>query len=253
MARPYGYKRLTRKARHLIHHLRRTKHASVQDQMIHELRHEVSRTHGFRGPKKAPERSGAGHWRPLTRKAKQILTRLRSARVWSVQKQLVTELARELENGRRRVDRVRQSAARGRDHVKAGRNRVKAGAKRTRKAGTRFRGHVKNGQEKLLARAERKQGEREKRGPGKRTRLRRSVRDNASRLRRRLRASWRYRHAGRARRRFRTRRLSGRTGRAPSPMRPSPARMQYRAPRTPRASLPVRAPRVRIRRPARTR
>ena len=61
-----GYKRLTRKARHIIRHLKRTKHASVQDQMIHELRHEVSRTHGFRGPKKAPDGSKAGHWRPGT-------------------------------------------------------------------------------------------------------------------------------------------------------------------------------------------
>lgn len=234
----YGYRRLTRKARHLIRHMRHTKHASVQDQQIHELRHEVSRTHGFRGPKKGPKPGEAGHWRPLTRKAKQLLTRLRKAKVWSVQKQLVNELAREIENGRRRVDRVRQSAARGRDHVKAGGKRVREGAKRTRRAGTRFRGHVKNGQEKLLARAERKQAERENRGPRK----------PRTRIGTRLRAG-----TDRARKRVRTRRRTRPVSRTPAPLRPSPARMQYRAPRTLRAPAPVRVPRVRIRRPARSR
>jgi hypothetical protein len=152
-----GYKRLTRKARHVIRHLRRTKHASVQDQMIHELRHEVSRTHGSRGPKKAPDRASAGHWRPLTRKAKQMLTRLRKAKVWSVQKQIVNELARELERGRRVADRARQAAARARA-------RMQAGVARTRRAGSRFRGTVSRGQERLLARAESKQAGREKPG-----------------------------------------------------------------------------------------
>lgn len=110
MARPRGYKRLTRKARHIIRHLPRIKFAAVQDQAIHELKHEVSRTHGFKGPGKAPDRSKAGHWRPLTRKAKQMLTRLRKAKVWSMQKQLVNELAREMERGRRLADRARVRA-----------------------------------------------------------------------------------------------------------------------------------------------
>ena len=160
-----GYKRLTRKARHVIRHLRRTKHASVQDQMIHELRHEVSRTHGFKGPGKAPDRSKAGHWRPLTRKAKQMLTRLRKAKVWSVQKQIVNELAREIERGRRVADRARQAAVRAR-------NRAQAAAKRVSVRAGRFRETASRGQERLLARAERKQAGREKRHPAPRGTLR---------------------------------------------------------------------------------
>jgi hypothetical protein len=150
-----GYKRLTRKARHIIRHLKRTKHASVQDQMIHELRHEVSRTHGFKGPGKAPGAGNAGHWRPLTHKAKQMLTRLRKAKVWSVQKQLVNELAREMERGKRVADRARA-------RTQAAAKRVRAGAARTRQAGSRFRATVNRGQERVLTRAERKQAEREK-------------------------------------------------------------------------------------------
>lgn len=242
MARQHGYKRLTRKARHLIRHLKRTRHASVQDQMVHELRHEVSRTHGFRGPKKAPDPGKAGRWRPLTRKAKQLLTRLRKAKVWRVQKQLVTELAREIERGRRRIDRARQAAVRGRARVRAGGGRVRAGAQRTRRAGARFRGRVRNGQEKLLTRAERKQAEREKRGPrkpGAVRRLRGAAQASARRARRRIRATWRYRHPGRARRT------------TPAPLRPRTARAQ--APSV-RPLRPVRAPRApRVRRSPRAR
>ena len=145
-----GYKRLTRKARHIIRHLPRIKHASVQDQAVHELRHEVSRTHGFKGPGKAPGRSEAGQWRPLSRKAKHLLTRLRKAKVWGMQKRLVNELAEEIKRGRS-IERVRSVA--------------RAAAARTRRAGGRFRETVNRGQERLLTRAERKQAEREKRGP----------------------------------------------------------------------------------------
>ena len=162
-----GYKRLTRKARHLIRHLKRTKHASVQDQMIHELKHEVSRTHGFRGPKKGPRPGDAGHWRPLTRKGKQILTRLRKAKVWSVQKQLVNELAKEIERGRRAVDRARQAALRARARAAAAGRRVRAGAKRTGRGAVRFRKTVNRRQERLLTRAERRQAERGPRKPGR--------------------------------------------------------------------------------------
>src|SRR5260370_29086656 len=114
MARPRGYRRLTRKARHIIRHLRRTKHASVQRQMLHELRHEVSRTHGYRGPREAPDPGEAGRWRPLTRKAKQLLTRLRKAKVWSVHRQVVNELARKIGRGKRLPDRLPRAAAPGR-------------------------------------------------------------------------------------------------------------------------------------------
>ena len=237
MARPHGYKRLTRKARHLIRHLKRTRHASVQDQMVHELRHEVSRTHGFRGPKKAPDLGKAGRWRPLTRRAKQILTRLRKAKVWQVQKQLVTELSREIERGRRRVDRVREAARRGRTRLHTGGGRVRAGAKRTRRAGVRFRRSVASGQEKLLTRAERKQDGREKQGPRKPGRARR------------LRLAVQFpRHRNR---RFITRR--GHPGRVrstiPAPLRPGPARVQAPSVRPLRPARPPRvrrAPRARV-------
>lgn len=145
-----GYKRLTRKARHIIRHLPRIKHASVQDQAVHELRHEVSRTHGFKGPGKAPGRSEAGQWRPLSRKAKHLLTRLRKAKVWGMQKRLVNELAEEIKRGRS-IERVRSAA--------------RAAAARANRVGGRFRETANRGQERLLTRAERKQAEREKRGP----------------------------------------------------------------------------------------
>ena len=170
MARPHGYKRLTRKARHLIRHLRRTRHASVQDQMVHELRHEVSRTHGFHGPKKAPDRSPAGRWRPLTHRAKQLLTRLRKAKVWGVQKQLVNELEEEIQRGRR-LERAKAAA--------------RSAAARARQAAGRFRGAVRQGQERLLTRAERRQSEREagKRKPALSTRARRGIRERTAALR----------------------------------------------------------------------
>jgi hypothetical protein len=257
MARSHGYKRLTRKARHLIRHLKRTKHATVQDQMVHELRHEVSRTHGFRGPKKAPDLGKAGRWRPLTRKAKQLLTRLRKAKVWQVQKQLVTELSREIERGRRRVDRVRRAAKRG--HA-----RVRAGAQRTRRAYARFRSAARRGQERLLTRAERKQAEREKRGPRRaaparatlRWRLspgrarsalkqwrwaRTTPRDHAWEQSRYNAQSPRYRPAGR-RRGIRPARPA-RSSAVPAPARPRPAQAPVTRPFP--AVSPRRAPRAR--------
>ena len=202
-----GYKRLTRKARHIIRHLPRIKFAAVQDQAIHELKHEVSRTHGFKGPKKGPSAATAGHWRPLTRKAKKILGRLRKAKVWSMQKQLVNELAKEIERGKRAAERVKRAAA-------AARGR-----------GRQARQAVNRGQEKLLTRAERKQAQRGPRKPG---RFRQSVRSARDNTRRRLRAR-------------RPRRQ------APAPLRPRPARAQNRIPRAPRPPRPrpARTPRPR--------
>jgi len=244
MARPHGYKRLTRKARHLIRHLKRTNHASVQDQMVHELRHEVSRTHGFRGPRKAPDLGKAGRWRPLTRRAKQILTRLRKAKVWQVQKQLVTELSREIERGRRRVDRVRKAAKRGRARVRTGGRRVRGGVQRTRRAGTRFRGAVSRGQEKLLTRAERKQAAREKSGrPARGAAAAGRVRLAALRLNGRVRDLGRGRSARRRVRLVLPDRL-------PAPARgPRPARVQSPSVRPLRPARPPRvrrAPRARV-------
>lgn len=247
MARPRGYKRLTRKARHLIRHLRRTRHASVQDQMIHELRHEVSRTHGFHGPKKAPERSSAGHWRPLTRRAKQMLTRLRKAKVWSVQKQIVNELAREIERGRRMADRARERARGAAKRVRAGYERSgrasRAAGRGARKAWNTARPRVSKAQERMLARAERRQGEREagKRKPALTARARRAVRDRAGRIR------------GSAGSRLRSLRRTRVPGRKPGPVPsrpvralPRPAPVRPRAPRV-RAARSPRPARARVR------
>ena len=250
-----GYKRLTRKARHLIRHLKRTKHASVQDQMIHELKHEVSRTHGFCGPKKGPKPGDAGHWRPLTRKAKHLLSRLRKAKVWSVQKQLVNELAKEIERGRRAVERVRERAQRVQARAKAAAARTRAGAERTgrtarsaarktrngwnrarphaAKTGRKFRATISRGQERLLTRAERRQAQRGPRKPG---RIRQSVRSARENARRRLRAR------KRPGRRPLPARAASRASRPARPARPA------RTPRTPRPQRARRAPR-----PARTR
>jgi hypothetical protein len=238
MARPRGYKRLTRKARHVIRHLRRTKHASVQDQMVHELRHEVSRTHGFSGPKKAPDRSGAGMWRPLTRKAKKILSRLRRAKVWSVQKQLVNELAREIEHGRRLAERARERARRAAARVRAARRRTaRAGRATARGARAVGRGARKAG------RGARKAGQ--------------VARPHVTRAGRAVRSGVRKAHEphlrraeARADRRAQERRTRG-------PQSPPPrGRLAPGGPRTPRP-VRTRSPRVprrpRIRRPARAR
>jgi hypothetical protein len=102
-----GYRRLSFRARHLIRQLRHTRSAVLQRLHLHELRHAISRKHGFRGPKKTPDLGKAGHFRPLTRKARQLLTRLRKARVWSVQKNIVNVLEKEIERGRYLRERIR--------------------------------------------------------------------------------------------------------------------------------------------------
>lgn len=153
MARPPGYRRLTRKARHLIAQLRHTRHASVQSAAIHELQHEIDRRHGKRAKGKSPDHGPAGRWRPLTHKAKQLLTRLRRAKVWRVQKQLVRELAREIERGRRSIDKIRQSRAVAKAGAAAratGRGIVR-GAKA---AGNATRAASATAQERMIRRAE---------------------------------------------------------------------------------------------------
>jgi hypothetical protein len=94
--------------------VRRARHASVQDTAVHDLQREIDRKHGFLrfGRRKAASvRPGAtGHWRPVTHRAKRILAQLRKTKVWRLQKQLVRELAAELRNGRRRIDKIRARA-----------------------------------------------------------------------------------------------------------------------------------------------
>jgi len=103
------YKRLSRRGRHLIHRLRRTKHASVQHVMVGELVNEIHRSRWKRAaPSTPPGRPQAGHWRPLNRRAKSLLTQLRRTKVWAVQRRLVKELVVEMGKGRKRVaDRVK--------------------------------------------------------------------------------------------------------------------------------------------------
>ena len=243
MARPHGYKRLTRKARHLIRHLRRSKHASVQRVMVAELRHEIDRR-WWRKPRqvKMPDLGRQGHWRPLTWRAKRLLTRLRKAKVWQVQRQLVNELAREIECGRRLAERIRRAAERARARAEAIAKRLRAAAVRARRAGGWIRHAVSRGQERLLARAERKLAEREKSGrPGRAWQFRRAVRENAEHARRRFRARRGYR---RVRQSLPARASAPRAPRAPRWNRPVRA---PRAPRPPRARRTPRAPRPRLR------
>lgn len=102
-------RRLGRRQRHLLRVIRRSRHSSVQNMAVHELQSGIDRRHGLhrlgRPPRVAP--GATGHWRPLTRKARQIISQLRRTRVWKLQKQLVRELGRELEHGRRLIDRAR--------------------------------------------------------------------------------------------------------------------------------------------------
>ncbi len=182
-------RRVTFRQRRLIRHLGRSKHASVQDAALHEVHRSMRRSHGLKPPK-PPSISSPGTWRPLTRKAKALLSRLRGARQWNVKKNIMTELARELEHGRRIAQRLQEAAQRARAKAQAVAARVRAGAgragrtaraaaRRTRngwnrarphaaRAGRKFRSTVSRGQERQLARAERKQAGPEK--PGLRVR-----------------------------------------------------------------------------------
>jgi hypothetical protein len=112
MARQRDYKRLSRRARHLIHRLRHTKHASVQNVTVNELDHDIHRSRYGRAASSTatpPDGGRPGHWRPLNHRAKRLLTELRRTKVWAVQRRLVKELVAEMGKGRRRVaDRVKR-------------------------------------------------------------------------------------------------------------------------------------------------
>jgi hypothetical protein len=250
-----GYKRLSFRARHLLRQLGKAKNVTLQRLNLHELRHAISRKHGFKGPKKAPNPGKAGLYQRLSGKARHLVRRLRHSRTWQVQKQSVTELEREVERGaqiaqarearrQRREDRIDRAYER----AKRVAERVQKAAKRTGRAagaagrkgwdrarphvasaGRKFRGTVNRGQERLLTRAERKQRDRAKRGPGRIRRSVRSARDGA-------------------RRRFRPNRQQPRR----APLRPRPARVQIGPPRPSRPPRPPRAARA-PQPPARTR
>ena len=259
-------KRVTWRQRRLIRHLSRSRHASVQDAAVHELHRSMRRSHGL-FPPKAPGISSHGTYRPLTRRAKSLLSRLKGARQWSVKKNILGELAREMKNGKRLIDRVKEKAQRAaaraeRAMERAGRAASRAGRAVTRKDGA-VRRRVIAGQERLLSRAERKQGERlaGKRKPALSTRARRAVRSRLPGRRPMLRGrprraldAWKQRRRERLapsdpgweRSRYnpqspRYRPLAVRTrnrGRGP---RPVPARRRTAPGRTP-ASTPARSP-----------
>ena len=170
-----GYKRLSFRARHLLRQLSKAKNITLQRLNLHELRHAISRKHGFKGPKKAPGLGTPGLYQRLSGKARHLMRRLRHSRTWQVQKQSVTELEREVERGARvaqakenrreareeRIDRMIERAKRA-----AGRGR-KAGAaasRGVRAAGRKFRTWAREkqrpGMEKVITRAGRKSRQR---------------------------------------------------------------------------------------------
>jgi hypothetical protein len=219
-------KRMSFRARRLIRHLRRSGYASVQDVTLHEIRRDVHRRHGLKAPK-TPDVSGHGQRRPLTRRAKRILARLRSARMWNVKKHLIAELAREMKHGQRLADRLRQAAQRVRDRARRARDRAR-----------KIRGAVSRAQEGMIARAERRAAERAKRGPRQPGRVRQRARSLRTRTRTAV-TGFRDRM-----RPGRSRRPRPANGWHPAP-RTIPAQMTRRPPRSRalRSPRPVRAPR----------
>lgn len=222
-----GYKRLGRRGRHLIRQLRKSRHAAVQRTIVHELKSHVSGRHGYQYTSGPPDLGKPGRYRPLTRKAKQLLTRLRQARVWSVQKKIIAELEREIERGKRLAERIRKHR-----YVQ----RTRRAGRSLRRNGKAFRSWAQQVQERHLRRAERHQAGREagRRRPPLAARMGRRSRETARSLRARV-----------TRRRSRPA-PQARPGRVPQP---AGARTLRPAPRT----RPARVPRARTPRPARTR
>lgn len=187
MARANGHKRLSRKARHLISRLKRTRHASVQDVGLHELKHEINRSFWKKAkPMGRAPQTAAGVYRPPTRRAKRLLTQLRHAKVWRLQQRLVTEIAREFERGKRLVDKARAKARRAQAKAaryarraangarRAGRG-ARATARAAARAGRATRRGVRTASERHLSRAERRHARRAANGPGRTRRSGRPV------------------------------------------------------------------------------
>lgn len=215
-----GYHRLSFRARHLARQLGKAKNITLQRLHLHELRHAISRKHGFRGPKGKPELGRPGMYQRLSRKARQLLRRLRHSRSWQVQKQTVNELEREVEHG----ERIAVARA-GRQERRA--ERAAKAARAVKERGTQFRTWAQRTQEPALQRAERHQAEREagKRRPPLGARVRRKGRETARNLRDRVRPS-----------------RSGRSPQARPQRSPQPARAS--SPRPLRTSAPAPGPRV---------
>jgi hypothetical protein len=164
--------------------IRRSSHASTQNMAAHELIREIDRRHGFlrlgrRPPAAMPRPGQPGHWRPMTRRAKQILGQLRKTKVWRLQKQLVRELQKELENGRRQIDKLRERARKQARRAKRAGRRVKRAGQSTGRAagrgwqrakprlagaGRSARDTSRRWQEPMLKRAERKHAARQQAG-----------------------------------------------------------------------------------------
>ena len=235
-----GYKRLSFRARHLLRQLGKAKNITLQRLNLHELRHAISRKHGFKGPKKTPGLGTPGLYQRLSRRARHLMRRLRHSRTWQVQKQTVNELEREVERGARIAQARETRRERREERIDRAAERAGRMAKRAQERGRQFRKWAQRKQEPALARAERRQA---KRGPRKPGRIRSRVQ------------SWQRTRQRRPRTRqlngSRWARVRGRGSRPPKTLRPQPAQVRNLTPRTPRAPRPprTRAPR----RPARTR
>ena len=236
-------KRVGFRGRHLIRQVLRNKNQNVRRSAFNELTSHLSRRHGRKIPVVPLALRVPGEHRPLTRKARHLLRHLRQARTWTVTRRLLAELHREIEQRNRRGRALRA--------VRSGTRRVKGRAQATgRAARTAGRGMAQAGrwtrrtasraQEPGIARAERKQAEREKgtRRPPLTVRAARTVRENAERGRRRFRARRRYGRAARPR-------LAARASRPPRALRPAALRVRNLTPRTrtPRAPRRMARPR----------
>jgi hypothetical protein len=144
-----GHKRLSFRAKRTARQLRRSRNVNVQRTHLHELRHAISRKHGFRGPKKAPKPGAAGRYQRLSGNARHLIRRLLHSRDWSVQKQTVNELAREVDRGAQRAEAREARRARREERLE-----------RARQRGRQFRGWAQRRQEPALVRAERRHAER---------------------------------------------------------------------------------------------
>jgi hypothetical protein len=108
------HSRITLRARHIIRTLQRAKHSSVQRVAVNELTHEVDRRYTA---KRAPamDVGSTGFWVKLSPRARHALRRLRAARNWKVQRQLVNEVRHEVHRSERRAElrlRIQQAARR---------------------------------------------------------------------------------------------------------------------------------------------
>jgi hypothetical protein len=184
-----GYHRLSFRARHVLRQLGNARNIALQRLHLHELRHAISRKHGFRGPKHKPDLGAPGLYHRLSGRARHLIRRLRRSQQWSVQKQTVTELEREVGRGARAAEA--REARRQRMAERAERM-----AKRTRERGRQFRQWAQRKQELALVRAERRQRGREAgtRRPPLSARARQRGRDALRGTRARVR-SWRPRRA----------------------------------------------------------